>query len=564
MWFTKRKAKKFIEAVESGAGPEELPDDTARLLKAVELVKQSDPGKTGVDPAFAEELRGDLLSRFDQLTGEREDVPEAVRSTSRRRKVLIAVPALAAAAAMVVAIVLFVVTGPAAPVPVAQLTIEGGSALVVNETGEVRDVLAESDIYTDETITTLQNSRAILDFENGSVARLDSGTEVAVGDCDEEQVLLEQKNGKSYNRVVGGDGYTVTCRGVRVSATGTAFGVDSDKPSEVRALAYEGDSMVKWTGGGTEVIREGNEARFEIEDGTYSMEVVQIDPASLDPSWIAFNLALDNEKGFQLGVLEAIVSPAEPDGQLPAAPEETEPAAPQPSPEPAPQPEPTPQPQPGPQPGPEPGPQPGPEPPPPPPEPSAFLECFQDHHPVGIKWNLKDMPEYDKMDILRTNNTALPVWPDNVIETGPPPPPPPANEYFDNGSMSGKTYTYRLAFISIGNLLVYSNPVTVPVAPPKIDLHGEMTSDGFLLRWHMEGKVNADQWAACRSTLNEQPTYPPAGPRDKAFLLPFDGPDCSFIDREALTDGSFHYRVAVLHNGTVVTYSKTVTSPFPP
>lgn len=548
MWFTKRKAKKFIEAVESGAGPEELPDDTARLLKAVELVKQSDPGKTGVDPAFAEELRGDLLSRFDQLTGEREEVPEAVRSTSRRRKVFIAVPALAAAAAMVVAIVLFVVTRPIAPVPVAQLTIEGGSALVVDETGEARDVLAESDIFIDETITTLQNSRAVLDFENGSVSRLDSGTEVAVGDCDEEQVLLEQENGKSYNRVVGGDGYTVTCRGVRVSATGTAFGVDSDKPSEVRALAYEEDSSVKCAGSGSQVVREGDEARFEIEDGTYSMEMALIDLASLDTSWLAFNSELDNEKGFQLGVLEFLEGDPAPAEPIPSAPDETQPAPAQPAPEPAPQPEP--------------GPQPGPE--PPPPEPSAFLECFQKHYPVGIRWDLRDMPEYDQMDILRTDENALPVWPDNVIETGPPPPPPPANIYHDQSSLSGKTYTYRLAFISAGSLLFYSNPVTVSVAPPKIDLHGDMTSDGFLLRWHMEGNVEADQWAVCRSIHNEQPTYPPAGSDDEAWLLPFNGPDGSFIDPDARIESSFHYRVAVLHNGKVVTYSKTVTSPSPP
>jgi len=557
MWFTKRKAKKFIEAVERGVGPEELPDDSARLLKAVELVKQSDPGKTDVDPAFAEELRGDLLSRFDQLTGVEGEAPEVVSPTSRRRRnLLIAVPALAAAAAMVIAVVLFVVTRPAAPVPpvpVAQLTIEGGSALVVDETGKARDILAESDVFVDETITTLQNSRAVLEFENGSLARLDSMTGVTIGDCDEKQVLLEQKNGKSYNRVEGGDSYTIACRGVRISATGTAFGVDSDEPSEVRALAYEDDSVVKWAGGGTEEIYEGNEAQFAIEDGLYSMEVVLIDLALLDPSWIAFNVDLDKEEGFQLGVLETLA-----DETVPSAPAETQPAPVQPAPEPAPQPAP----EPTPEPGPEPGPQPGPE--PPPPEPSAFLECFQDHHPVGIRWDLKYMPEYDQMDILRTKENALPVWPDNVIETGPPPPPPPANTYHDKGSDSGKTYTYRLAFISGGNLLFYSNPVTVSVAPPRIDLHGEMTSDGFLLHWHMEGKVDANQWAVCRSIHNEQPTYPPAGPDDEAWLLPFNGPDGSFIDPEARIESSFHYRVAVLHNGKVIVYSNKVTSTSPP
>ena len=552
MWFTKRKVKKFIEAVESGAGPEEMPDDTARLLKAVELVRQYDPGKTGVDPAFAEELRGDLLSRFEELTGERKEVPEEVRSTSRRRKVFIAVPALAVAAAMAVAIVLFVLTRPAAPVPVAQLTIEGGSARVVDAAGDSRDVLAEADIYVDETISTRQNSRAILDFENGSVARLDSRTEVTIVDCDEERVLLEQKNGKSYNRVAGGDSFTVAFRGVQVSAAGTTFGVDSDDSSEVRALAYEGDSYVKWARGGTKVIPEGNEARFKIEDGSYSMEIAQINLASLDPSWLAFNLALDNEEGFQLGVLEALADETIPAESVPTAPTEAQPVPAQPAPEPAPEPGP------GPEPGPEPGPQPGPE--PPPPEPSAFLECFQDHYPVGIMWDLKDMPEYDRMDILRTNETVLPVWPDNIIETGPPPPPPPGNKYNDQNSFSGKTYTYRLAFISTGNLLFYSNPVTVSVAPPRIDLQGEMTSDGFLLHWHMEGKAEVNKWAVCRSIHNEQPTYPPSGD-DETWLLTFYGPDGSFIDPDALIESSFHYRVAVLHNGNVITYSNTVTSP---
>ncbi len=383
------------------------------------------------------------------------------------------------------------------------------------------------------------------------MARLDSRTEVAIVVCDEEQVLLEQKNGRSYNRVTGGDSYTVTCRGVRVSAAGTAFGIDSDESSEVRALAYEGDSDVKWAGGGSEVILEGNEARFKIEDGSYSMEVMEINLALLDASWLAFNSDFDMEEGFQLGVLEFLAEETMPAEPTPSAPAETQPVPAQPTPEPAPQP--------APQPGPEPGPQPGPE-PPPPPEPSAFLECFQDQHPVGIKWDLKDMPEYDRMDILRTNNNVLPVWPDNIKETGPPPPPT-ANIYHDQSSFSGKTYTYRLAFISAGNLLFYSNPVTVPVAPLKIDLQGDMTSDGFLLRWHMEGKADTQQWAVCRSEHNEQPTYPPAGSDDEAWLLPFDGPDDSFIDPDALIEISFHYRVAVLHNGKVITYSQKVTSP---
>ena len=181
---------------------------------------------------------------------------------------------------------------------------------------------------------------------------------------------------------------------------------------------------------------------------------------------------------------------------------------------------------------------------------------------MGIRWDLKDMPAYDEMDILRTEGTAIPVFPNDVYKTGPPPPPPPQNIFHDPDSFSGKTYTYRLAFLSGGNLLFYSNPVKVSVPPPVIDLHGEMTSDGMKLNWHLIGKVPAEQWAVCRSGSNQNPLYPPVG-ADHAWVMPFNGPDGSFIDRDALAGGPLYYRVAALHNDTAFVYSNNVTSPPP-
>jgi hypothetical protein len=291
------------------------------------------------------------------------------------------------------------------------------------------------------------------------------------------------------------------------------------------------------------MVDQGFEAKVTGEPGSYSVQVVPLNLAELDFSWLAFNRDLDRKLGFPLGVLEGL-SPTPPEGNLPPdAPASSAPGAQQAS-------QPT---QAGSQPT-----QPGSQPTQPGVQPSSSLSLSDSGPPVYITWTSANVGAADTVAVLRADGGATPSYPANVLDAiqgaG-------ATSYHDERVVGGRTYTYRVAYIASGNVLVYSNPTTATVpapAPPPPELHlgGELTEKGMYLKWYIEGEAGIDSWAILASQSDPDPRYPGS----TVDRLPYSGPSGSYVFGGASSTASYYFRVAALSGGSVVFYSNVIRS----
>ncbi|MCA9328542.1 FecR domain-containing protein [Candidatus Saccharibacteria bacterium] len=95
-----------------------------------------------------------------------------------------------------------------------------------NELGEWSDAEKELSLKQGMGLRTIgAASRAVINLEDGSVIRLDASTEIVVSTLTESRVVIEQKSGNVYNRVVPSEArtYIVKTDNAQFQAVGTAF-----------------------------------------------------------------------------------------------------------------------------------------------------------------------------------------------------------------------------------------------------------------------------------------------------------------------------------------------------
>src|SRR6056297_2381580 len=61
------------------------------------------------------------------------------------------------------------------------------------------------DIKVDDELRTLENSKAIINFDDGSALRLDANTKIEIAQCNNEAIVINQNEGQIYNRVNKGE-----------------------------------------------------------------------------------------------------------------------------------------------------------------------------------------------------------------------------------------------------------------------------------------------------------------------------------------------------------------------
>lgn len=535
MWRSLRRARELIGA--AGHGPQQRGDvsaDNARLLDAAGVLVAVAPAIAVPDALFSANLKASLLSRYDELVaaGEKPARPKA----TARRLAWIALPAVSVAVAVVLALAFFVFK-PAGPAAVARLSVQNGYARVTDAGGKTSRVKGNADIHRGDIVLIPGGSRATITYKNKNITRLEAGSELEVVDYGEELVEVALARGKAYNRVIPGTSYSVNCRGLTVSAAGTAFDVDAVGP-EILAPVFESQAKVSWTGAPVVVVDQGFLAKVTGGPGSYSVQVVPLNLAELDFSWLAFNRDLDRKLGFPLGVLEGL-TPTPPEGNLPPdAPASSAPGAEQAS-------QPT---------------QPGSQPTQPGAQPSSSLSLSDSGPPVYITWTSANVGASDTVAVLRADGAATPSYPANVLDAsqgaG-------ATSYHDERVVGGRTYTYRVAYLAGGNVLVYSNPTTAtvpapapPPPPPSLYLGGELAEDGMHLKWYMEGSAEVGSWAVLASQKDPNPSYPGS----QVATVPYSGSRGSYIFGGASSTASYYFRVAALSGGSVVFYSNVIRS----
>ena len=182
-------------------------------------------------------------------------------------------------------------------------------------------VLAEENIIlsSERQLRTLEASKAILSFEDGSAMRLDQNTHVIIEDMTEENIILQQIVGKSYSRVNKSStlAYTVRSLNTQTTALGTAFTVEidpADPLQEVNIKALESSVKIKLFDQGQSEekhLLEGEEANIVATlPINQSLSVRTIIQEELQADFFAWNRSEDEKTNQPLGKLQDIEPPA--------------------------------------------------------------------------------------------------------------------------------------------------------------------------------------------------------------------------------------------------------------
>lgn len=488
-------------------------------------------------------LAGDARARIWDGAVSRTTEPVAVKGGGLRipRTAWLAAggAALALAVFLVLALVLFG-GGPAPqPAELARLRVLRGDVRIVSPQGDERagrdgDVLMEGD-----TLVAAEAARGEVEFESGSLARLDGGTKISIS-REDGGIAVEVERGRTYHRVLGGSPYTARSDGVTATARGTAFTFDvGEDYRAVLALQssllveVDTESLPGWSG----ALEEGGALLYR--EGGAEADVSGITRESLDDEWLRWNRSRDEGLGLPLGALALLEEEAA--GEEPAPPAEEPEQPPAPAPQPAPAPAPTPAPAPSPAPTPEPEAR------------SVVLSGVAREGVAEFSWTVSGYSGFQGFKLCRSQNSAAPSYPDDwwkYIDGE-------NARYATDGTVAaGQTYYYRLAVYDQGSVLGYSNAVrlTVPGQAEglSITLSASVAGGRVELNWSVSGSGSYSGFKVCRSETNAAPSYPD----DNCTYV--DASQRSFQDSSVVPGHTYYYRVGIYRDGAIVKYSNAV------
>lgn len=183
----------------------------------------------------------------------------------------------------------------------------GASALLSFKQGEVQYqdgdgewIAAETDMLLKEgmRVRTDSKSKAIIDFADGSIARVDEASEMEIGALTDTKVALNQLAGTSYHRVKEGTGYQVAAGDSVVTARGTAFGVEGTKDISVPVL--DSQVSIELKQGNTVVTSKTVVAGKEgiVDTAQEKIEIKDLSEEKLAKDWYLWNIEKDQDKDY--------------------------------------------------------------------------------------------------------------------------------------------------------------------------------------------------------------------------------------------------------------------------
>jgi len=184
----------------------------------------------------------------------------------------------------------------------ATLSYQQGDVRVSQDDADWVKVETDAVLHEGDGVKTGENSKAIIELENGDVVRLGNLTEISFVYTNEIAVSILQKIGQTYHRVVKSQSrvYQVVSSFGSAQAIGTAFDVNvTDLSMDVNVV----ESTVKVKSSEEEEqIGEGKSAKLA-KNATVP-EVSDINSETLKNEWYAWNKEEDQKKQLDLGVLD--------------------------------------------------------------------------------------------------------------------------------------------------------------------------------------------------------------------------------------------------------------------
>jgi hypothetical protein len=385
------------------------------------------------------------------------------------------------------------------------------------------------------SIRVPEGVRAEVSLENGSLFRLEGGSEARLDTVGERENRVELVTGRAYFRVWKGTEFTALGGDLEIEALGTVFDLDltGDTP---RVIVLEG-----------EVESRSRMGRFEAAklvqgrmlcpppgpEGEIPATQEEAPEDLLRQDWLLWNRDLDAARGWKVDLLSgldplpfaretlALLGTAA-GGVEPAVPGEEESGEGQ---EEA--------------------------------APSVALKAVLLEEGVSLTWELEG-EGVDEFTVLRSAE-GEPSYPRDVQARLP----GAERRFVDFTVEAGMTYSYRLAF-KWKEKVLYSNAVKVeiPAAPASIVLRAGTVDDGsgrplVELAWHVEGDPGADTYVLVRAEMGVEPTFPTSTGMTEVRFAPA-GPDYVFYDRNVFTGYEYSYRVYAVKEGRAVLQSNLV------
>jgi len=510
----------------------QLDDESLELLRTAKRINYLRSEIPAMDASVKEKIWNESISFADRSPG-------VVRPKRYRYRIA---AGLVGGVAVILAAILAVVFMPsgnqvAEGGKIARLQLSQGEIRILSTRHEER-LAVDGDIIRDgDSIIASPETRGIVEYDSGSIMRLEGEAEVVLA-TDNGEIETEVIRGKSYHRVVDGAPYTVSSHGVRVVADGTAFTFEIEKDTE-KVVSLESSLQVEILAGSKpgwkSDIKEGE--GFFYQEGGQEGHLAEVSPQDLNNDWLRWNKNLDKNLGLPLGVLAKVEEedPAKEEvGAQPQTssndPNETIPVISHPGRE-----------------------ETSPAPVSPDIQKTLVLSGQTADAQVSFSWTLSGYSNFQGFKLFRSETNTVPSYPDdwwkyvNGMDI---------RSTLDSKVQSGHTYFYRLGVYDQGFILGCSNVVQITVAgqPQELEivLAASQASGQVGLSWTISGTAPYDGFKICRSQTNPQPSYP-------AEWVDYVTGATAYTDSGIKSGGTYHYRVGIYRNGSIIKYSNPIT-----
>ena len=498
----------------------------SRMIRVFNYLRpEVKPMRPSTEEAIIQKVLAIQRSKLEgQSAGERKKA----RGRTWAPKIL--VPAAVATLAAVLIILVLTLTGQQAVPPsryVATIAPEG--KIRVSFDGDIWHTLEGGKELTEGyQVRTLHDSRAYIHFEDGSRARLDRDSSLALVALEEEKVELEHAWGSSYHRVQKGTGYVVAVSDVSVTAKGTAFNITKTHDEKIEVLTVEDEVEVTVAKRGKLTVAQGQE--LVVSEADEETEVKAIPLEKLEEEWLLTSMKEDVEAGYDPGVYADVGISLEEE----VHPEETETTTP-------------------------PGETREPEQEPSPAEIRVELSGRVVENYTVLHWSVSSSTGFDSIAVLRSEGRA-PVYPgDKLFEF----PGSTTISCADTQVTAGHTYNYQVTLLSGSVPDISSNIFAVTVPDPRsLVVKAEASGDTVLLSWNLTSPQQFNAYVVCRSEVTSHPVSPPH-PGDASIRLNTNQESFDYRDNTVISGKTYHYRIALVSGDAVLFYSGPVTVALP-
>lgn len=342
--FFKNKSKKFSKAWDE-ENPDKLSAEEKNLYVLAKKIRGSrlhEPGNAFISSEDKNRIRENFYHKYFDLVGSKATAQKLIKQEAgtqeSRKETSMTLPwklsrttlALAGVTVVVLALALgiYFTRGRAGTGGIwngalaAHLSVADGQVEIWNgsdwQSAEIGTTLAgQSQLRTGE------NSKAVLEFDEGSALRLDENTHVILEEANNKNIVVLQVAGETYSRVNKTSDliYQVKSGDTEITAMGTAFGVAAEtsnwvKKGEKKVIVkvVENKVKVKIIKNEESLEKEVSEGEELIVDMTKPIEDTAIKiplpkEETAQDGFFVWNRTEDSEKSYPLGVLSDVTAP---------------------------------------------------------------------------------------------------------------------------------------------------------------------------------------------------------------------------------------------------------------